>query len=55
MGMLVPAGVPTTVSVMQGGSVVASANAGVDGSFMFFGLTPGAYTLMFHPMFDYND
>jgi hypothetical protein len=55
MGRLSPQGVPCTVSIMQNGSVVTSADANLDGTFSFSGLAPGAYVVHIHPQFDYRD
>jgi hypothetical protein len=55
IGQITPAGFPTTLSVMQNGSVVASMDAASDGTFSFPGLAPGTYDVHVHPAFDYPD
>jgi hypothetical protein len=54
-GHVVPAGVPTTVSLFRAGSMMASMDANPDGSFSFADLPVGSYMLVFHPAFDYSD
>ena len=54
-GMVAPAGVPTTVSVMQGSTLVASTDADMGGNFAVGQLPEGTYSLVFHPVADYLD
>ena len=55
IGAVSPAGLPTTVTLMQNGNVIATTNVAMDGSFSFSGVAPGSYDVMFHPAFDYPD
>jgi hypothetical protein len=54
-GQLMPAGIPCSVSVMQGAEVVAEMPANMDGSFMVDQLPVGSYTVVVHPLFDFLD
>lgn len=54
-GTVVPAGVPTTVSLFRAGSMMGQVQANPDGSFSFADLSPGSYMLVLHPAFDYSD
>jgi len=54
-GAVSPAGLPTTVTLMLNGNVIATTDVAMDGSFAFSGVAPGTYDVMFHPAFDYPD
>ncbi len=55
MGQIVPGGIPSTVSAMQGDVVVGSVSANMDGTFMIDQLPVGSYTVVVHPLFDFLD
>ena len=54
-GQVVPFGVPTTVTAMQGGVVMGQTAVDFDGMFTIDALLPGTYTLQFHPEYDFPD
>ena len=54
-GQVVPAGIPTSVSAMQGAVVVAQISANMDGTFLLDLLPVGSYTVVVHPLFDFLD
>src|SRR5436309_1877908 len=54
-GQVVPFGVPTTVTAMQGSVVMGQTVVYFDGTFMIDALLPGTYTLQLHPEYDFSD
>ena len=54
-GFVAPAGMPTMVSAMQGGAVVASTQVDGTGYFFLGSLPVGTYDVLLHPAFDFND
>jgi len=53
-GLVMPAGVPTLVSAIVSGSIVAQAMVNGDGGFSLMGLPGGSYDLFFQPSADYQ-
>ncbi len=54
-GQVVPMGVPTTVTALQGTTVVAQTTVDGSGNFTIDQLPPGTYSLFIHPEFDFVD
>ncbi len=48
-GQVSPAGVPTTVKAMQGGSMVAQSGVDANGNFLLGELPAGTYSVQFQP------
>ena len=55
VGQIVPAGIPCTVSAMQGTVTVTQVSANMDGTFSLGPIPAGTYTVVVHPLFDFAD